>query len=267
MSKTNSKPNDLLRSVLVLIAAIATVAFNGISQAIPVGGRTSADVSNQYTTFFTPANYAFAIWGIIYLLIMAFAIYQVLPSQRQNPNTRKVSWLFILSCILNCVWITLFQYDQILISVIVIIGFLLSLIAIYVRLDVGHTKVSTADRWLVHLPFSVYLGWLCVATIANISVFGVAQGWTDPLGIAGPTWAAIMLVVASMVGLIIAITRRDVGFILVFGWAFMAIVNKQSATPIVSTTALIMTVVLVVALAGSMVINYRHSHSLVAGQA
>ena len=267
MSQPNSKAADTLRQVLVLLAAIATIAFNGISQSIPIGGRTSADISNQYTTFFTPANYAFAIWGVIYLLLMAFGVYQALPGQRQNPNMRKIGWLFILSCVLNCAWITLFQYDQILISAVVIVAFLLTLIAIYVRLNIGRAKVSTADRWLLHLPFSVYLGWLSVATIANISVLGVAQNWGNPLGIAAPTWAAIMLVVATLVGLIIATTRRDVGFVLVFVWAFVAIINKQSATPVVSTTALVTVIVLLVVLAGSVLFNYRRSHNLVPNRA
>jgi benzodiazapine receptor len=265
MSQSNSKATDTLRQVLVLLATIVTIAFNGISQSLPIGGHTSADISNKYTTFFTPANYAFAIWGLIYLLLMAFGVYQALPGQRQNPNTRKIGWLFILSCVLNCTWITLFQYDQILPSVIVIIAFLLTLVAIYVRLDIGRARVSTADRWLLHLPFSVYLGWLSVATIANIAVLGVAQNWGNPLGIAAPTWAAIMLVVATLVGLILAITRRDVAYVLVFAWAFTAIINKQSATPVVTTTAAITVIVLLVVLAGSMVFHYR-SHGMSAIQ-
>src|SRR5690242_10072648 len=104
-----SRSNNLLRQITVLVAAIVTVIYNGISQAIPIGGQTSADVSNRYPTFFTPANYAFAIWGVIYLLILGYAIYQALPAQRENPNARKTGWLFVLTCALNCVWITLFQ--------------------------------------------------------------------------------------------------------------------------------------------------------------
>ena len=179
--------------MVVLIATLATIAFNGISQSLPIGGRTSADVSNMYSTYFTPANYAFAIWGVIYLLLFAYSIYQALPSQRANPNARRIGWLYVLSCVLNCLWITLFQYDQILISLIVIVGLLLSLIGIYLRLNVGRASVSTADRWLLQLPFSVYVGWLSVATIANVAVLGAAQNWGDLFGIAAPTWAAIML--------------------------------------------------------------------------
>ena len=223
MVQSTSRSADILRQALVLVAVIATIAFNGLSQALPIGGRTSADVSNSYTTYFTPANYAFAIWGVIYLLLLGYGIYQALPAQRESPNVRKIGWLFILSCALNCLWITLFQYDQILVSVLVIVGLLLSLIGIYLRLDVGRSSVSTADRLLVHLPFSVYLGWLSVATIANVSVLGAAQNWGDLFGIAAPTWAAIMLGVATLVGLLIVITRRDVGYVLVFVWAFTAI--------------------------------------------
>jgi tryptophan-rich sensory protein len=267
MSQSNSKSADLLRQVLVLVAVIVTIAFNGLSQTLPIGGRTSADVSNSYTTYFTPANYAFAIWGVIYMLLLAYSIFQALPAQRGNPNARKIGWLFILSCVLNCVWITLFQYNQILISVFVIVAFLLTLIAIYVRLDIGRARVSTAERWLLHLPFSIYLGWLSVATIANISVLGVAQKWGDLFGIGAPAWAAILLVVATLVGLILAVTRRDVGFVMVFVWAFTAIINKQSATPVVTTTALITVIVLLVVLAGSMFFTYRRSHNLVPSQA
>ena len=267
MSQSNSKRIDILRQIMVLLATIATVVFNGISQSLPIAGRTSADISNQYTTFFTPANYAFAIWGVIYLLLIGYGIYQALPSQRENPIARKIGWLFILSCILNCTWITVFQSNQILVSVIVIVAFLLTLIAIYVRLDIGRAQVSTADRWLLHLPFSVYLGWLSVATIANISVLGVAQQWGDLFGIAAPAWAAIMLVVAALVGLVIAITRRDVAYVLVFVWAFTAIINKQAATPVVTTTALIAEIVLLVILAGSILFHYRQLRGLVPGRA
>jgi tryptophan-rich sensory protein len=262
MSQSKSNAPDILRQAVVLLAAIATIAFNGLSQSIPIGGHTSADISNKYTTFFTPANYAFAIWGVIYLLLIMFSVYQALPSQRQNPNARKVGWLFVLSCVLNCTWIVLFQYEQILPSVIVIIIFLLTLIAVYLRLEIGGAGVSTWDRWLIHLPFSVYLGWLSVATIANISVLGVAQNWGDPLGIAAPIWSAVMLVVATLIGVILAIIRRDAGFVLVLVWAFIAIIDKQAATPVITTTALITVGVLLMTLAGSITARYRRARSV-----
>ncbi len=263
MTQSTTKTSDIVRQVVVLVATLATIAFNGISQSLPIGGRTSADISNMYSTYFTPANYAFAIWGVIYLLLFAYSIYQALPSQRTNPNARRIGWLYVLSCVLNCVWITLFQYDQILISLIVIVGLLLSLIGIYLRLDVGRASVSTADRWLLQLPFSVYLGWLSVATIANVAVLGAAQNWGDLFGIAAPTWAAIMLGVATVVGLLMAITRRDVGYIAVFVWAFLAIVNKQSGVSVVTTTALVAVVILLVGLAASLLLNRRQQQNVV----
>jgi len=265
MSQSESNMKDTLRQGVVVLASIVTIAFNGVSQSIPIGGHTSADISNKYTAFFTPANYAFAIWGVIYLLLILFSIYQALPAQRQNLNARKVGWLFVLSCVLNCTWITLFQYDQILPSVVLIIAFLLTLITIYVRLDIGRATVSTADRWLLHLPFSIYLGWLSVATIANIAVLGIAQNWGDPLGLAAPTWAAIMLVAATSIGVILAITRQDAGFVLVLVWAFIAIINKQAASPVITTTAQIAVIVLLVTLAGSILFHYRRSRNLMPG--
>lgn len=262
MSRSASQTPDILRQVLVLVAAIATAIFSGVSQALPIGGMTSAQVSNMYNTFFTPANYAFSIWGVIYMLLLAYAVYQALPGQRQNASMRKIGWLFILSCVLNMTWITLFQYNQILIATGVIIAFLVTLIAIYLRLDAGRANAPLAERLLLHLPFSVYLGWLSVATIANIAVLGVAQNWGDLLGIAAPTWAAIMLVVATLVGLIMAVTRRDVAYVLVFVWAFTAIINKQAGTPVVTTTALVTVIVLLAVLAASILLRARRTQTL-----
>jgi len=258
---------DAVRQGVVVIATVVTIAFNGISQAIPLGGRTSADVSNQFTTYFTPANFAFSIWGVIYLLLWAFAIYQALPAQRTNAKAREIGWLYVFSCVLNCLWIALFQFEQIALSVLVIVLFLLTLIAIYLRLDTGHSKATSAEHWLLHLPFSVYLGWLSVATIADVSVLGVSQNWGDLFGIAAPTWAAIMLVVATLIGLIMAVTRRDVGFVLVLIWAFSAIVSKQSVTPVVATTALITAAVLLLVLAASLVFDRRRAHPLIPSEA
>lgn len=267
MSRSASQTSDIVRQAVVLVAAIATFIFNFVSQALPIGGRTSADVSNTYSTFFTPANYAFAIWGLIYILLMGFAVYQALPAQRENASLRKIGWLFVLTCVLNMSWITLFQYDQILIATGFIIAFLVALIAIYLQLDANRANASTAERLFVLLPFSVYLGWLSVATIANVALLGVAQGWGDPLGIAAPTWAAIMLVVATLVGLIMAITRRDAAYVGVFVWAFTAIINKQADAPVVATTALVTVVALLVVLAASVLLRARRPQRLVPGRA
>ncbi len=258
MAQSPSKSADILRQFVVLLAVIVTIAFNGLSQSIPIGGRTSAEVSNTYATYFTPANYAFAIWGVIYLLLLAYGIYQALPAQRENPYARKIGWLFVLSCALNCVWLVLFQSDQITLSLIVIVAFLVTLMAIYVRLDIGRVQVSSSDRWLLQLPFSVYLGWLSVATIANASVLGVALKSGDLLGISGPTWAAIMLVVATLVGIVLVVTRRDWAYILVFVWAFTAIISKQAGIAVVTNTATATVVVLIVVTAVSLFLN-RHS--------
>lgn len=261
MSQSNTSPSsqssDILRQVLVVVSTVITIGYNGLSQTIPIGGQTSAQVSNRYETFFTPANYAFAIWGVIYLLLAAYSVYQALPAQRTNPLARASGWLYILTGVLNCVWITLFQTNQLAISVLVIAGFLAALAAIYARLNSHHGRVSLADRWFIYVPFSVYMGWVSVATIANVALFGVASNWGNLLGIDATAWAAIMLVVASVVGGVIASTQRDIGFIAVFVWAFLAIVNKQAATPLVTNTALIMVGVLIVVLGVSLALNSR----------
>lgn len=262
MVQSRSNPADVIRQIMVLASVIVTIVFNGLSQSIPIGGQTSADVSNTYSTYFTPANYAFAIWGLIYLLLLSFGIYQALPAQRANPTARRIGWLFVLSCVLNCLWITFFQYDLIVVSVIVIIALLLTLLVIYTRLDAGRGTASIAERLFLHLPFSVYLGWLSVATIANVSVLGISQNWGNLLGIAAPTWAAIMLGVATVIGVAVVIARRDFAYAGVFVWAFLAIINKQSEMSVV-TTAWAGVLILLVISSISFMLNRRNPQSFV----
>ncbi|MFN8417717.1 MAG: TspO/MBR family protein [Anaerolineae bacterium] len=242
-----STSSDLLRQILNVVAVIATIVFNGLSQSLRLGGTNSAEVSNSFPVYFVPANFTFSIWGVIYLLLIAFAVYQALPSQRTNIYARRIGWLFIVTCVLNCAWITAFQFRQFWVSVLIIVALLATLILIYQRLGSGQQQVSTRDYWFYRLPFSVYLGWVSVATIANLTVTLYSAGW-DGFGLSGPVWAAIMLVIGGVLGAIMLLTRRDVAFALVILWAFGGIVSKQAEFAIVAGTALAVIVALVVLL-------------------
>ena len=122
------------------------------------------------------------------------------------------------------------------------LGLLISLIVSYLRLNVGRTPVSTTEKWSVDIPFSIYLGWISVATIANITDYLYSINW-DGFGIAPQTWAVIMIVVASLLGLIMTFARRDSGYAFVLAWSFAGIAVKQAAEPSVATTAWIATAV------------------------
>jgi len=211
-----------------IVAFIVTVAVNGLAGSTTLlGGVTSADVSDMYPTLVTPAGFTFAIWGVIYTLLALFVVYQALPKNRSKPFLGQVGMLFGLSSVCNVCWLFLWHYDLITYSLVLMLALLASLILIYRRLDIGRAAVSFKEMALVHLPFSVYLGWISIATIANVSVALTAVGW-DGLGIPDATWAVVIIGVALVLTLAMLATRKDVAFSLVVVWALVGILSRQS---------------------------------------
>lgn len=239
---------DALRQIINIVALVVTLIANGMATTGQLGGQPTAEIANSLPILFVPANYVFSIWGLIYTLLIGFVVYQALPSQRTNPMLRKIGWLFVLSCAANATWLIMFQNRLFPLSMVAMVVLLLTLIAVYTRLGVGQVAVSNRERWLVHIPFSVYLGWITVATVANASYVLYDAGW-DGFGISGAVWATIMLVVAGGISLAMIYQRRDVAYTAVLLWALIGIANKQAETQLVAGTALAVAVVLVIALA------------------
>jgi benzodiazapine receptor len=227
---------DPVRQIINVLALLVTLVFNGLASANGLNGQTTGEISDRFDVYFVPAGYVFSIWGLIYLGLLAFVVYQALPSQRQNPRLRRIGYLFVVSCLANAVWLVFWHYELFGLSVLAMLVLLVSLIVIYLRLGIGRTSVSTAERWCVRVPFSIYLGWVSVATIANITSALDAANWSG-WGIAPTVWAVIMLVVAGLLAAIVSITRRDVAFLLVIVWASAGIAVKQAATPLVAGAA------------------------------
>jgi benzodiazapine receptor len=230
-----------------IIAFIITLIVNGLSNTTLIGGRTTAEVSNSYPTLITPAGYVFAIWGIIYVLLVVFLVYQALPRQKDKPFQKQINGLFILVSVFNVVWLFFWQNELLTISVAVIFAFLASLIAIYLRLNIGRSTVSLKEKLCVHLPFSVYLGWVTIATIANIAVTLVSLGW-DGFGLSLQTWAILVLAIALIIDLVVLATRSDIAYSLVFIWALAGIAVNQTANPSIVLTAEVAVAIIAVAL-------------------
>jgi benzodiazapine receptor len=235
-------------------AFIATVVVNSLAGSTTVlNGKNTAEISDTYPTLITPAGYVFSIWGVIYVLLAAFVVFQVLPSQKQKPFQKEIGGLFILSSIFNVVWLFLWQYEYITVSVALMFALLATLIAIYLRLNIGRASVPTRERLAVHLPFSVYLGWITIAAIANVAAALVAVNWNG-FGLSAETWAVAILAVALVITLLVTFTRRDVAYSLVVIWALAGIAVKQSANPNIVTTAEVSIAVIAVALAATIAV-------------
>jgi hypothetical protein len=252
---------DTIRQWINLLAFGATVAMNGLANALPLNGQTTGEISDRFQVYFVPAGYVFSIWGLIYLGLGAFAVYQLLPAQRENPRLQRIGYLFALSCLANVAWLFLWHYELFALTVIAMLALLLTLIAIYLRLDVGRTPVPAAEEWLVRLPFRIYLGWITVATIANVTSFLDYAGWGG-WGIRPEVWAVIMLVAGAAIAAAVGLTRGDGAYMLVIVWAFVGIAVKHAATPLVATAAWVMTGVVVVMLVVSVVLGRRRGQAL-----
>ncbi len=224
-----------------ILATVVALTVNVLASALPLNGKNTGAISDQFKVLFVPAGYVFAIWGVIYIGWIAFSIYQALPAQRSNPRLQRIGWLYALSGLLNAGWLFTWHYELFPLSVVVMLALLVTLIAIYLRLDNGRVQVSTVEKWCVNIPFSVYLGWISVATIANITDLLYYWRW-DGFGVAPEMWAVIMLLVATVLALTMALTRGDVAYLSVFVWSFVGIAVKQSATPLVANTAWAMAV-------------------------
>jgi hypothetical protein len=221
---------DTLRQIANLVSVVLALTVNILASTLPLNGQNTGEISDRFQVFFVPAGYVFAIWGVIYIGWIAFAIFQFRADQKENPRQRNLGYLFALSGLFNAVWLFTWHYNIFGLSVIVMFGLLGLLIASYLRLNVNLTPVSRSEWWSVDLPFSVYLGWITVATVANVTDWLYLVEWSG-FGIAVPTWAVIMIAVASALGLLMALTRRDAGYLFVLVWSFAGIAFKQVAAP------------------------------------
>jgi benzodiazapine receptor len=243
-----SKKQVFLQGINI-IAFIVTVAVNVLAGSTTLlNGVTSGEVSDMYPTLVTPAGFTFSIWGIIYVLLLVFIVYQALPKNRDKAFLNQISILFALSGVLNISWLFLWHYELVKYSLILMLALLATLISIYLRLDIGKVTVSLKERLAVHLPFSVYLGWISIATIANVSVALTAIGW-DGLGFEPFFWAVIIIYVALLLTAAVLATRKDIAFSLVVVWALIGILANQSEHPSVVLTSELGIVLILVAVA------------------
>ncbi|WP_414565289.1 MULTISPECIES: tryptophan-rich sensory protein [unclassified Anabaena] len=237
---------DFIRQVATLLAIIGAFLINIISNIMPLNGMSIGEISNTLfnNVLIVPANYAFAIWGLIYLGLFALGIYQFLPNQRQNLDFRNTGYLLVVASISQSVWVYLFLSRLFALSVIAMLLILLSLIGVYVKLEIGKKRVSQIKKWCAHIPISIYLAWISVATVVNVACALYFQEWNG-WGISAELWAVIMLFAAFSIAAIIAIQRRDIAYTGVTVWAVVAIALKHWNISLLRNTALILAMALV----------------------
>ena len=238
---------DTLRQILTLAAVLAAIIVNTVTNLAPPSGQNVGEIANTVLgeVLIIPANYAFAIWGLIYLGLVSLAIYQALPAQKRHPQLRKLDHLLVIASIAQIVWIFLFEYQLFALSVVAMLLILLPLIVLYLRLGIGVERVSRQQKWLVNIPVSIYLAWISVATIINVAGTLYSWGWNG-WGISDSGWTVIMLVVGAAIATVVGLQRGDTAFVLVLVWAFTAIAVANWAIPLIFWTAVILAIALAV---------------------
>jgi hypothetical protein len=244
MNSLNVPARDRLRQLLTVLAILGSFVVNALSNLRPPNGQTIGDISNTQfaNVLVTPANYAFAIWGVIYIGLICFCVYQFLPPRKQHPNLNAVSYFVVLASVAQALWVYLFLERLFTFSVFAMLAILLCLIGAYVQLGYDRSP-SPQDRWLLRVPLSTYLGWISVATVVNVALTLYNAGWNG-WGLSAEVWTVLMLIVSAGIGITLLLKRRDLAFALVLVWAFIAIAVKRSTIPAIALSAIILSAIL-----------------------
>jgi hypothetical protein len=219
-------------AIVNIVGFVAVVVVNALATTVPLGGMTTGALSDMYPNLFVPAGLTFSIWGVIYLLLGIFVVYGLIFSAKKaepsNSFIEKIGLLFAVTCVANIGWIFSWQYRVLPLSLLCMVILLLSLIAIYNRLNIGRSHAASSEKFLVHLPMSIYLGWISIATIANVTALLVYYKW-DRFGINEQIWTVIMIAIGILLGVVALFYRRDIFYALVVDWAVLGILLKRMA--------------------------------------
>ena len=221
---------------LAAVSVFGNIILNYYSNAFPFNGQSMGDVSAKYPTLLTPAGYAFSIWGLIFLSLAVYAVWQLLPAQRTIGLPDAVAKPLTLASLATASWVVLFAYELIIPSVITILVILGALIVTYGRAR-RRTIDHRAPRW-ASLPFGLYLGWISVASTINL-IIGLRQlGWQTGENL---TVLLTLVLLAVVVVLALLLSRRfqEETIALVVAWALVAIwVARRAEYPELGWAAL-----------------------------
>ena len=236
----------LFISILNVLGFLGVVIVNALAVTLPINNKTTGVLSDQYPNLFVPAGLTFSIWGVIYILLAIFVIYGLVVAIRKDSEKasfiENIGILFFISCLANIGWIFAWHYEILPLSLILMVILLGSLITIYLRLRIGKLDSTRIEKYLVHLPFSVYLGWITIATIANVTALLVDINW-NTFGLGEPFWAVAVIIVGIAIALSMLLTRKDIFYCLVVDWALLGILLKRLADSTPVQSVIIVTIV------------------------
>ena len=234
MQQSHSRNHhDFIRQLITLVAIVGSFVVNVASNIFPLNGLNIGAISNTLfkDVLIIPANYAFVVWGLIYLGLFVLGGYQFLPQKKKDKDLRKTGYLLVIACVAQSIWVYLFLSRLFALSVIAMLAILVPLIIIYRVLSSSKKRASSRKKLCLHTPVSIYLSWISVATVVNVACALYFHGWNG-WGINSQVWTMIMLVVATTIATVIVIRYRDFAYTGVTIWALIAIAKRSEGIAI-----------------------------------
>jgi hypothetical protein len=224
------------RQIITILVTLLTIIINVLANALPFNGKGTGEISDRFSILFVPAGYVFSIWGLIYIGMILFTVYQALNSQRENSLIDNIAPAYWIANMANNVWLFLWHWEFFPLTLIAMLTILMSLISLYRQFNKDESPLTPSELWLVKVPISIYLGWISVATVANISQVLFFTGWNG-LGLSPEIWTVIMLAVGAVLGFLMLLRERDFAYAAVLIWAFIGIAAKQANNPTIVYSA------------------------------
>lgn len=206
----------MIKYINIFLAA-GMLAVNYLANALPINNKSTGELSDSFPNLFVPAGLTFSIWGLIYLLIIIYCVLQFTRSDRETIS--EISWLFGLSCVLNILWILFWHYGKLPLSLLVMTGLLVTLITINV-------SIRNLPSGIIKATFGIYLGWICIATIANVTALLVGYNWNG-FNIPEEIWTIMMISAGALITGITLLKLNNPYTGLSVIWAFAGIAIKR----------------------------------------
>lgn len=226
MSKTSI---NLLIRILTAVTFAAMVTVNALANILPINGVNTGQVSDSYPNLFAPAGVTFSIWGLIYLLLAVYTVYQLIRLKSSKPESKtellnKTGFYFSVSSAANIIWI--FSWHHYIIPLTMLLMIVILICLIIIMREINKAQLSGKEKLLIRLPFSVYFGWITVATIANATTLLVDLGW-NRFGISEQIWTVLIIIVGTIIAAVTAIKNGDIAYGFVPVWAYIGIIIKH----------------------------------------
>jgi hypothetical protein len=226
-----NKQSPVVLSILNLLGFIGVLVANTLAIILPINGKTTQQLSDQYPNLFVPAGLTFSIWSVIYILLAIFVIYGLFSAFKGGQKAaflNNIDLIFFLSCIANVAWIFAWHYEMVAVSMVIMLLLLACLLIIYLKQHIGRKGLTGAEKYLVNLPFSVYLGWITIATIANITALLVTLN-LGSYGLSEEIWTIAIIIAGIAITMGVLFTRQDIFYSLVVDWAILGILIKRTS--------------------------------------